>query len=139
MWRAIVPKEQAFFDKAARTIWSEYKIHDYDPQSGVPPPSSDLLSYFHGLAQSLISDTTSSMPSANHISHHTEDEDSGPNSDFQKPFIYSQPEEQQESIGQTIPPIYLASWTNLSIKVLLLISTAFFRFVIAFLLCKPVR
>ena len=87
----------------------------------------------------MISDATGSLSSANPLSHGTESGGGAPSLGFERPLIYSFPQEQPESIEHTMPPIYLASSTNISTEVLRLISTAFVGLVIAFLLGKSVR
>jgi hypothetical protein len=140
MWRSVVSLEdQVVFDEAIGAIWPKHEFSDHDPQLDDPPSTPKLLQYFQGLAQNLISDATGSLSSANPLPHGTESGGGTPSLGFERPLIYSFPQEQLESIEHTMPPIYLASSTNVSTEVLRLISTAFVGLVIAFLLGKSVR
>jgi hypothetical protein len=119
MWRSVVSLEdQVVFDEAIGAIWPKHEFSDHDPQLDDPPSTPKLLQYFQGLAQNLISDATGSLSSANPLPHGTESGGGTPSLGFERPLIYSFPQEQ---------------------LVLRLISTAFVGLVIAFLLGKSVR
>jgi hypothetical protein len=50
--------------------------------------------------------------------------------------VHQQPEERHEDLRGRKPPIYLANWTDVSAHVIMLMSTAIFGIVFAFLLRK---
>ena len=126
-WRMAIPSvEQALYDEIVFVLWNK------TPQGASPFSPSDNLLYFQQLMQNLISKTGAygACPGLRETDNLT----ISPSPESRLP---SRVRQTRVVVHEDVRPVYLATWQIHSKEVILLLSTAIFGVVIAFLLGKP--